>query len=451
MGILKRNCAIRIFYAVLFVAAWITKGRAQSNTEFLSLENAVRAATSDNNAVRSSRIDEAIALEKYKQTNSGYLPQVNMSYSGLFSNNPLNVFGFKLQQRMVTASDFDPHLLNHPSGISDFSAKLEVQQPLMNMDVGYMKKSALAQTESRQFQTARTKENMDYETRKAYYQLQLAHKAVGVLEEALSSIKSVYDFTDNRVKQGLLQKSDLLNVEVQKLGIESSLAEAKSNILNGSDYLSVLMNKPTGMVYKTEEIEKTAGMNVPAESSLPQNRADFQAMDKAIEATGFMERSYKMKYVPRLNAFGSYQLNGRDLPGFHAGSYLAGVQLTWNIFDGNNVRHQISGLKSEQEKLRIQLNSMKQEDQMLLNKSYQDLANATFKIKQQQAAVEQSDEALRILKNRYEEGLVHTTDVLNAQTQLSQQELLLAQAYFSYNVTYAYIQFLTTTNINNQQ
>jgi outer membrane protein TolC len=67
----------------------------------------------------------------------------------------------------------------------------------------------------------------------------MSHQAITVLEEALSTAKSIYDFTNNRVLQGLIQKSDLLNAEVQVLGIENNLNEAKANILNASDYLSV--------------------------------------------------------------------------------------------------------------------------------------------------------------------------------------------------------------------
>jgi outer membrane protein TolC len=184
--------------------------------------------------------------------------------------------------------------------------------------------------------------------------------------------------------------------------------------------------------------------------NVPQDRADFMALEKAMEATGLMEKSSRMKYLPRLNAFGSYQLNDRKIAGFNAHSYLAGLQLTWNIFDGNSIKRQVAGLKFEQDKLGVQLHSMRQENQMMLDKGYRDLANALFRIKQQNAAIAQADEALRILQNRYQEGLVNTTDVLTAQTQLAQQKLMLVQANLSYNISQAYIQFLTTTDINNQ-
>lgn len=451
MKILKKGyLEIRgTFLIIVFLQLFSSHVNAQQKTESLSLKEAVDAVTSDNSAVQSARIDEAIAQEKYKQTNAGFLPQVNFSYSALTTNNPLNVFGFKLQQRTVTAEDFNPDKLNHPSGTSDFTTKIEVLQPLINMDVVYMKKGALVQAESYQFKTKRTKEYLTFETQKAYYQLQMTHQAVAVLEEALATAKSIYDFTNNRALQGLIQKSDLLNVEVQVLGIENNLHEAKANVLNASDYLSVLMNKPTGVLYKTNELEKepsTENMIL----NVPQNRADFMALEKAMEATGMMLKSSKMKYLPRLNAFGSYQLNDKKFTGFNANSYMAGLQLTWNIFDGNNIRRQVAGLKLEQDKLSVQLHSMQQENQMILDKGYRDLANTLFKIKQQNAAIVQADEALRILQNRYQEGLVNTTDVLTAQTQLSQQKLMLVQAIFSNQIARDYIQFLTTTDINNQ-
>lgn len=438
-----------IFFIIILLQLFSSNVNAQQKTEFLSLKEAVDAVTSNNSAVQSARIDEAIAQEKYKQTNAGFLPQVNFSYSALTTNNPLNVFGLKLQQRTVTAEDFNPDKLNHPSGTSDFTTKLEVLQPLINMDAVYLKKSALVQAESYRFKTKRTKEYLTFETQKAYYQLQMAHQAITVLEEALSTAKSIYDFTNNRVLQGLIQKSDLLNVEVQVLGIENNLNEAKANILNASDYLSVLMNKPADVLYKTDEMEKepsTENMIL----NVPQNRADFMSIEKAMEATSLMEKSARMKYLPRLNAFGSYQLNDKKFTGFNANSYMAGLQLTWNIFDGNNIKRQVAGLKLEQDKLGVQLHSMQQENQMMLDKGYRDLANALFKIKQQNAAIAQADEALRILQNRYQEGLVNTTDVLTAQTQLAQQKLMLVQANLSYNISQAYIQFLTTTDINNQ-
>jgi outer membrane protein TolC len=75
------------------------------------------------------------------------------------------------------------------------------------------------------------------------------------------------------------------------------------------------------------------------------------------------------------------------------------------------------------------------------------LQDARFSLLQYETAVSQATEALRILQNRYEQGLVGTNDILQSQTQLAQQKLYQAQAMFTFNTTQAYLQFLTTTSI----
>ena len=105
----------------------------------------------------------------------------------------------------------------------------------------------------------------------------------------------------------------------------------------------------------------------------------------------------------------------------------------------------IAAQKLERDKLTLQLAQQKDQGQLELDKAYRDLLDARFEMAQDQAAIEQAAEALRILQNRYQQGLVNTTDVLTADTQLSQLKFSLAQAQFTANLTSAYIKLLTTT------
>jgi outer membrane protein TolC len=61
--------------------------------------------------------------------------------------------------------------------------------------------------------------------------------------------------------------------------------------------------------------------------------------------------------------------------------------------------------------------------------------------------VSQSTEVLRIVENRYQQGLVTTNDVLQAQSLLAQQKLLLAEAAYQYHTTAAYQLFITSTSV----
>ncbi len=416
---------------------------SQTAIKSIGLDEAIQVATTNNKNVTIAQMDEKIAFSNYKQTEAIYLPQVSLSYTALVTNNPLNAFGIKLQQRRISENDFSPALLNNPSATADFMMRVDVQQPLINMDKIYQRKSALKQTELYQFKTQRTKEYIIYQVQQAYLQLQLAYEGKKVLEASLKTINGIHKFTSDRYAQGLLQKTDALNVEVQIKTTETQIAEANSNIANASDYLSLLMNVPEGTVYATTEFPLVASASKFADS-LATGRADFKAMEIAIQSYNLAIESSKKSYLPKLNAFANYQLNDSRALGFGANAYMAGLQLSWDIFKGNQTKNKISTQTLERNKMTEELVKQKEESNLELQKIKRQLADAQFKISQQQLAVNMADEALRILQNRYAQGLVNTTEVLTAQTQLAQQKLFYQQAVYTANSTVAYIQYLTS-------
>ena len=441
----KNNYYVAIFsLLIVFQNAIQISVSAQETSKPISLEQAISASLNNNKNIQLSNIDEKIATSNYKQTDAIYLPHVSLSYTAFTTNNPLNAFGFNLQQRSVSQNDFNPDLLNHPSNTSDFSTKLEIQQPIINMNLMYKRKAALKQKEVFAFQTQRTKEYVTFLVTKAFLQLELSYEAVVVLEEALQTTKAINKFTEDHSQQGLIQKSDVLNTRVYIATVEKDLAAAKSNIANASDFLSNLMGASFGNIYVPKKFNDKKNNDSISSNKLNESRADFVAMQKAIEASNLMIESSKKSYLPKLNAFGNYQLNDNKILGFGANSYLVGLQFSWDIFKGNKTKNEIETQTLERNKLYLNLSKQKEESQLELNKTYREYNDGLFAIKQQNLAVEQASEALRILTNRYQQGLVNTTDVLQATTQVSQQKFGLTQAIFNTKITKAYIEFLTS-------
>jgi outer membrane protein TolC len=431
---------ILIIYFSSFVSLWAQEVMP------LTLQEALDAALINNKEIVLAKLEEEGATARFRQTNAVFLPQIKVSYTAMSSNNPLNAFGFQLQQQSITPADFNPDLLNNPSNTQNFMTKAEWQQPILNMDMLYMRRAAHEQTAIYALKTRRTKEYLTFEVQKAYAQLQLAQQAQLVLDDALKTVNSIFTSTQNRFEKGFLQKSDLLNVQVQVNTMERQFAEAKSNVQNASDYLSVLMDKPTGVVYTVNLIENITIVD-SIETKIPENRADFQAMQSAVAAHDLMISSGKMAYLPKLNAFAEYLLNDAEVLGFGSNSYLVGAQLSWTLFNGTATRNKIEEYRIERNKTAEQLQYQKNQSQVELNKTLRQLQDARFSLLQFETAVSQATEALRILQNRYEQGLVATNDILQSQTQLAQQKLYQAQAMFTFNTTQAYLQFLTTTSI----
>lgn len=425
--------------ATVFAAVAAT---AQGNPKPLLLSDAIKLAQEQNSQVTIAKTAEKISLSQFKQTEAIWLPQVNLSYTGFTTNQPLNAFGFKLQQAQVQASDFNPAVLNSPGATSNVMTQLSVQQPLFNPDMTLLRKAALKESEVYAFKTQRTKEAITMQVTNTYLQLEFAYEAVKVLQDALATVKEIYRFTNDRYQQGLLQKSDLLQVQVQVKTVETQLAEARSQISNISDQLSQFMNTEAGQVYSTEPVVVSVA---DYSDSVSTARSDIRAMNTALSAYDLAIKSTRNSMLPKLNAFGNYQLNDKKVFGFGANAYFAGIQLSWDIFKGNQAKNKAATQTLEKTKLQEQLQEQLQQGTVEIRKTKRQLDDTRYRISQQTTAAEQAEEALRIIRNRYNQGLVNTNDVLMAQNQLAQQKMLLAQAQFMQKSTLTYLQFLTTT------
>ncbi|WP_333876758.1 TolC family protein [Flavobacterium sp.] len=384
------------------------------------------------------------AKADYQQSNALFLPNITASYTGMVTTNPLMAFGSKLNQEIVTQSDFNPALLNDPKTTQNFATKIEIQQPLFNIDGIFGRQAAKAKMEAFQLQTQRTEEYLSLEVSKAYRQLQLAYKAVDVLTKAESTAKANLKLVDNYFKQGLLQKTDVLNVQVRVNDIANQLQYAKSNVQNASDYLAFLINEDIqGKTFKPSEALESNIKVAVTDWQFSDHRKDIQAMQKSSEAYQKILTMSKMSFLPRLNAFGSYELYDSQFLGTAAKGYLVGAQLSWNLFDGYKSIGKYDKAKADFQKASLETEQYKKQSQLEFNKTSRQLKDAENKVGLSQLAFEQAQEAYRIRQNRFAQGLEKTTDLLVSETQMIQKELEHLQAIFEYQFTQEYLQFLS--------
>jgi len=403
----------------------------------------VLSKVSENNtSIKISEQDFNAAKADYRQTNAVFLPNITASHTAMATTNPLMAFGSKLNQEILSSNDFNPSLLNEPSQIENYATKFEIQQPLINLDGIYQRKAAKSKMEAMSLKTERTQDYLAFEVDKAYMQLQLAYKAVDVLEKALEAANANKKLADDSFKQGYLQRADVLNVEVRVTEVQNQLQTAKSNVQNASNYLSFLMNDDAYVVYMPSDELSIATFTLD-DKKVSENRSDIKAMQLATNAYEAMNKADKMAFLPRLNAFGSYELYDDQIFQGSANGYLFGAQLSWDIFQGSKRIGKAQKSKSEFEKSKLEYKQYVSKSNLELNKAKRAFIDADNKLKLTTLALQQSEESLRIRTNRFKEGLEKTSDLLIAETQYAQKQLEYYQTIFEYNYTQAYLQFLT--------
>lgn len=372
-----------------------------------------------------------------------YLPNITASYTVMNTNSPLNAFGFKLNQSRIAMEDFNPELLNDPKSITDFGPKIEIQQPIINRDGVYQKKAGTVKTEVLKIKQQRTEEYLRLELSKAYYGLQLAYKILNTLENAKVTTLANKKVIDNYFANGLVQKSDVLYMEVRVNEIESQIQYAKSGIRNASDYLFLLLNEDsTGKIFKPAEELVYEEILQNDDFSLNANRKDLQAYQKSLEAYDWMIKSSKSKFLPRLNAFGSFEIHDNKPHEFDGKGYLVGLQLSWNFFDGLKSKSEQAAYQADYNRAKAEIEQYTQQSELELKTVYRQIQDASAKVELAERALAQSREAYRIRKNRYDQGLEKSADLLTAETLTAQKELEYHQAVYEYNTAAATYEFL---------
>ena len=432
----------KIQFSLILIS--LSLGAFAQDTITISKNELLEKVTDKNLQIKIAEKTLAGAKADYNESNSLFLPKISASHTAMMTTNPLMAFGSKLNQEILTPADFNPALLNDPDKTEIYATRIEVLQPLINVDGLYGRKAAKSKMEAFDLQLERTKEYLGLEVSKAFMQLQLAYKAVEVLEKANATAQANLKLIENYNKQGLLQKTDLLSVQVRVNEVKNQLQYAKSNVQNASDYLAFLLDESNeNKVYKPlEVIENTIEIST-FETQLSANRKDVLAMDKSVEAYEKMAKMSQMNFLPRLNAFGSYEMYDTQLFQTGAKGYTIGAQLSWDIFDGYKSIGKFQKAKAEFQKAEVEAKQYKAQSQLELNKTNRQLTDAENKVNLTKLALEQAQEAYRIRANRFQEGLEKTTDLLQSETLQQQKELEYLQAVFEYNFTQKYLEFLT--------
>ncbi|WP_333780770.1 TolC family protein [Tenacibaculum pacificus] len=272
-------------------------------------------------------------------------------------------------------------------------------------------------------------------------ELQLAYKTVEVLEKVQQTANENKRLATNSFQQGYLQRADVLAVEVRVTEIANQLQYAKSAIENASNYVSLLMNDASNRILKPSDLLSVTP-EIITTTKLSENRADIKAMRFAKDAYQQLYKADKKTFLPRLNAFGSYELYDAKIFKTGGSGYLVGMQLSWDVFKGYKRFGKTQKSKATFEKASIELEEYQAKSTVELNKAKRLLHDAKNNLILTELALVQSEESLRIRKNRFEQGLEKTTDLLAAETKYAQKQLQYYSTIFQHNYANAYVQFL---------
>ncbi|MDP2432390.1 MAG: TolC family protein [Pseudomonadota bacterium] len=409
----------------------LTQLWGNASAETLSLRQAAEVALNQNPELSISQARVAQAESGLKQADGARMPRVNVSLNATHTNDALSAFGLKLGQERISAADFNPATLNDPAAISNFNTRVEVTAPLYSGgQIGARQDEAQAQVRAAQAGDAAARQQVLLDVLRAYQGVHLARAYIQVTEQAKTAATEYVRVTGSLHKQGMAVKSDLLSARVNLENAKLNVSEARRQEATALDRLKLLLGRKLG-----DDLDVGAEA-VPA---LPSGDAEalrvqavakhpaLQALREQVAAAQSATAAARGAKNPQVNVMARHDWNDRDL-GFGAASYTLGGTLSWNVFDGGHNNAAIDRAQAARLEQAARLRQAEEAIAFQVTEARRRALEAEERLAARGEAVKEAEEAQRLTRLRYENGVTTLVDVLSTQTQLDRARADLAQA-----------------------
>lgn len=438
------NILPKLFFLLIATIISFTAS-AQSLTKTITLQQAIDLSIQNSHQLKISYAQNEKSILQLQEAMDNRLPNASVSgsYLRLFQPNiDLKTKG------LGGGNDSSGNKNKIPSANQIMYGMVNISLPIFaGGRIRYGIESAKYLQQAAQLDAENNKEGVILNTINAFINLYKASATVKVMKENLLQ-SNQRDSVFSRLEQnGLLARNDLLKAQLQTSNIELSLLDAENNykianinmnLMIGYDEQTILNPDPN--VFEQKITPLTIG---EYEQYALQNRKDIQSLDFKKKAANSSISVIKSEMYPSISLTGGYM----------AGYIPKIISITNAINFGIGIQYNLSSLWKTKTKIKIAKTQEKEiiENQMILNDAIKLQINKDFenyllsqkKIIVYEKAVIQAEENYRITKNKYDNNLVNTTELLDANLLLLQSKINLAVS--KADVLLAYSQLLKTS------
>jgi len=278
------------------------------------------------------------------------------------------------------------------------------------------------------------KEQVIENTIEAFINLYKAKSSVALVQENLVEAQQrVTDFS-NLEKNGLLARNDLLAAQLQTSNFELSLLDAENNWKLANVSMNIMLGLPDSLELDPDSSMINQNFTVKALNDYLQtaytNRKDLAALDLRKKAGETGVKSARAEYFPSLAVSGGYI--AADIPDFLTitNAFNIGAGISYNIGSLWKTKAKVQQAQARVKQATIGESQLNDNIRLNVNQSYLNFLSSQKKIEVYEEAVEQATENYRIVKNKHDNNLETTTDLLDANVKqlLERMNLIFAKA-----------------------
>ncbi len=393
--------------------------------EKMTLQQFIDTAVRNSAAVQIAGEGVAGAADAVRVAKSGVLPQVSLS--GTYT-------------RLNLTQEFDIPDLGHFkfSAPDTYGFSLGATEQVFTW--GRVKKtiamSRIGQ-EIAQGGVTLTSQTLAYQIVPIFYGVLFTNEAVKVIDTTLASLRGKLAILDERYRAGLVSDLDLALLKVQISGLESQKVDYLNTVNDMIMTYNRIAGRPLGSMFAPDAALAFEPVSADAKALLDEaaaNRPEAHLIrsqrDLAVTQIALTRTADK----PNLVASFNYNFRNGYLPTVSAlrNYWTATVGVSYPVFDGGRTRAQVAQAQVALRTVDEQTADMLKGFELEIAQYMADIRSIEDKIGIEKAKIEYAEKALRIADERYRNGLLSMTDLVDAQNSLDSARLNYLQLVYNH-------------------
>lgn len=445
---MKHKFLLPFALSVAVIFSNITGLRAQSRV--LTLQEAINLSIKNSKQLKGSQAKIEEATANLREAVERRLPEAAVSGSYLRLNNPHIALKTKSSSSSSGSGSGGTQDQSAGKPSSAVYGLVNASLPIYSgLRIRYGIESSKYLEEAAKLDADNDKEAIALNTINAYNNLFKSKAAVTLVTESLEGARQrVKDFS-NLEKNGLLPRNDLLKAELQQSNTELSLLDAENNWKLANINMNLMLGLPDSTTLAVNESdlqsESTDLKSVEEYVQMStQHRKDVAALELRKKAAATGVKAAKGSKYPSVALTGGYV--AADVPNI--------VTITNAVNIGVGVQYSLSSLwkdsqmdqaKARQKQVEANEELLNDNIRLQVNQAYQNYLLSRKKIEVYQTAIAQAEENFRIVKNKFQNQLANTTDLLDAD--VAQLQARLNSAFAKADAAVAYSKLLQTAGL----
>ncbi|MEY4718949.1 MAG: hypothetical protein RL563_1567 [Pseudomonadota bacterium] len=384
-----------------------------------TLEQAIDTALANNPelGILQARIEQANA--QLGESLASFYPQLKASLSYQHSDNPAQAFAMIIAQRRLSLSGSD---FNHPGGIDNYRPEVSVSYSLFRGGQDYYRKQAAELgVETSELEKSATRNQLVNHVTAAYYGELAAMEAHAISQRSIAAVQSELDQSRIRFDAGVLLKSDVLSLEVQLAEAKDAEIQTANAIELAQSMLKTLLGLSSNEAFAINTTQQAALPAAPAVFDELFNQAlsshpELKAAEKRVAIAEQQLNVAQAAHLPRADAFVSYGSDSKDLAfSSNRDNVTAGVMVEVDVFSGfatqeriKKAEHELTAVQETARQTRLRIENQLKSAQLKLQE-------ALHRAQVSDLAVQSAEEALRLVNEQRQAGVVTVTRYIEAE------------------------------------